>query len=454
MSKVRVCAGLEGNPMGNCFLMGVDRPVRALRWLFPAGRGGYDSGMRAEVIAIGDELTSGQRLDTNSRWISAELALLGIPVVFHTTACDTLAAGVEAFRAAVNRADVVIATGGLGPTADDLTREVLAEMAGVPLDLVPEAVTAIESRFARRGVSMPESNRRQAMLPRGSTLIANPTGTAPGIDLECKKADGGTARVFSLPGVPSEMHIMWRESVQPALLAMQPEAGTIRFRCLKCFGAGESAIEEMLPDLIRRGREPAVGITAHEATITLRIVARGVDEAACEAAIAPVEATIRDCLGPLVFGTGDDDVEDAAMRSLLAAGQTLASIEIGTVGRVAALFAQAMARLTAGDRTPAVAVGYRGGHVLVPEETPQGDTDASLLAERARSEFGTAIGLGIGAERPAADGRRAIDIAVVDADGTRTIEHVMGGGPALTLARAAKTAVDLVRYRLREAESS
>lgn len=410
--------------------------------------------MRAEVIAIGDELTSGQRLDTNSRWISAELALLGIPVVFHTTACDTLAAGVEAFRAAVNRADVVIATGGLGPTADDLTREVLAEVAGLPLEVVPEAVAVIESRFARRGMPMPESNRRQAMLPRGSRLIPNPTGTAPGIDLECVTADGGGSRVFSLPGVPSEMHIMWRESVQPALLAMQPQAGTIRFRCLKCFGAGESAIESMLPDLIRRGREPAVGITAHEATITLRIAARGSDEAACAAAIAPVEATIRECLGPLVFGTDDDEVEDAALRSLLAGGQTLASIEIGTAGRVAALFAQATARMASRQPAPTIAVGYRGGHVLVAEEPRRGDPRAGALAERARSEFGTAIGLGVGAERPAADGRRAIDIAVADADGTRQIEHVVGGGPALALARAAKTAVDLVRHRLCGGEGS
>ncbi len=175
--------------------------------------------MQAEVIAIGDELTSGQRLDTNSRWISRELALLGIPVVFHTTACDTIAAGVEALRAAVGRADVVIATGGLGPTADDLTREVLAAVVGVPLELVPEAVKAIRSRFARRGMPMPESNRRQAMLPQGSRLINNPTGTAPGIDLDCRRADGTRSRVFSLPGVPSEMHIMWRETVQPALLA-------------------------------------------------------------------------------------------------------------------------------------------------------------------------------------------------------------------------------------------
>jgi nicotinamide-nucleotide amidase len=404
--------------------------------------------MNAEVIAIGDELTSGQRLDTNSRWISGELALLGIPVVFHTTACDTIAAGVEAFRAAVGRADVVIATGGLGPTADDLTREVLAEVAGVPLELVPGAVAAVESMFARRGMPMPESNRRQAMLPLGSRFIPNPTGTAPGIDLTVHRPDGGASRIFSLPGVPSEMHIMWRETVQPAVLAMQPEAGTIRFRCLKCFGAGESAIEGMLPDLIRRGREPAVGITAHEATITLRIAARGIDEAACEAAIAPVEATIRECLGPLVFGTDDDDVEDAAVRALLAAGQTLASIEIGTAGRVAALFAQAMARVGDGQTVPAIAVGYRGGHVLVPEAARSGDTIAAALAERARTEFGTAIGLGVGAERPAADGRWAIDIAVADADGTRQIEHVVGGGPALALSRAAKTAVNLVRHRL------
>ena len=127
--------------------------------------------MHAEVIAIGDELTSGQRLDTNSRWISAELAVLGIPVTFHTTACDTLEAGIAAFRAAASRADIVIATGGLGPTADDLTRDVLAAVAEQPLELVPEALAAVESRFASRGMPMPESNRLQALFPRGSRLI-------------------------------------------------------------------------------------------------------------------------------------------------------------------------------------------------------------------------------------------------------------------------------------------
>jgi nicotinamide-nucleotide amidase len=121
--------------------------------------------MQAEVIAIGDELVTGQRLDTNSRWLSAELAVLGIPVVFHTTAADTLEAGIEAFRIAVGRADVVVATGGLGPTADDLTRDVLAALADRPLVLSESALAAIEARFAARAAPCPASNRRQALFP-------------------------------------------------------------------------------------------------------------------------------------------------------------------------------------------------------------------------------------------------------------------------------------------------
>jgi nicotinamide-nucleotide amidase len=241
--------------------------------------------MQAEVIAIGDELVTGQRLDTNSRWLSAELAVLGIPVVFHTTAADTLEAGIEAFRIAAGRADVVVATGGLGPTADDLTRDVLAALADRPLVLSESALAAIEARFAARAAPCPASNRRQALFPEGSREIANPNGTAPGIDLALAVA-GRQSRVFALPGVPAEMKPMWAATVAPALMAMLPEASTILQRRIKCFGAGESVTEAMLPDLVRRGRDPLVGITAHEATITLRIAARGRDEAECRGKIA------------------------------------------------------------------------------------------------------------------------------------------------------------------------
>lgn len=418
-------------------------------WLFSAGLGGYDSAMQAEVIAIGDELTSGQRLDTNSQWISSELAILGVPVSFHTTVCDTLSAGIQAFHSAINRADVIIATGGLGPTDDDLTRDVLAKVADVPLELIPEVVADIEARFARRGVSMPERNSRQAMFPRGSTSIPNPTGTAPGIDMPCVRSDGSLSRVFCLPGVPSEMHIMWRETVLHALLAMQPEEGTIRFRSLKCFGAGESAIESMLPDLIQRGREPVVGITAHEATITLRIAARGVNNEACEAAIAPVEATIRKCLGMLVFGSEQEELEDAAVGVLEDTGYTLAVVEGTTAGRVTTLCAQAMARRqTHGNGTDTY--GFLGGRVIVPEAGVGSRLTAVQMAAQARSEWRASLGLGVGVERQAADGQTAIDIAISSEKDSVCVEHILGGGRELALSRASKTAIDLIRRYLLE----
>lgn len=397
--------------------------------------------MNAEVIAIGDELTTGQRLDTNSQWISRELAVLGITTVFHTTITDALDDGVAAFRIAVERADLVIVTGGLGPTADDLTRDVLALVAHEPLELSESALEMVESRFARRGQPMPESNRRQALFPRTSRIIPNPEGTAPGIDMEIlRQSQGvtGVSRVFALPGVPSEMRAMWRATVVPTLLALQPEGGTICFRRIKCFGAGESAVEAMLPDLIERGRDPLVGITAHEATITLRIVARGADEAACQAKIAPTETIIRECLGDLIYGTEDDEIEDAVIAVLAGAGAALATVEIATHGQVAAMLAQAAARSHAGSLA---------GGIVLPE--PAAGRSVAELARWARDELKATHGLAVGPVVTADDGLDSVDIALVGPNITEAITHRLGGSGSLRLSRAAKTALDLVRKRLR-----
>lgn len=399
--------------------------------------------MRAEVIAIGDELTSGQRLDTNSRWLAAELGILGIPTPFHTTAADTLDAGIEAFRIAAGRADVIVATGGLGPTADDLTRDVLAALAGVPLELSAEALQVVESRFARRGVAMPESNRRQALFPRGSRIIPNPEGTAPGIDIDVGPTGGRSCRIFTLPGVPAEMKVMWSATVAPALVAMQPQHGTIVQRRIKCFGAGESAIEAALPDLVRRGREPLVGITAHEATITLRIAARGRDEAECRRLIAPTEETIRECLGPLVYGVEDDEVEDAALTACAERGWTLASAETATAGRLAAILSEAQERR--GARV------YRGGMVFAPGTGEQDAVDPEGVASGVRASFGADVGLAVGAPRTNPEGRTVATIVLVMPSGTVRVDHVFGGGPTLARSRAAKSAADLVRLRCRAA---
>jgi nicotinamide-nucleotide amidase len=397
--------------------------------------------MHAEVIAIGDELVTGQRLDTNSRWLAAELAVLGIPVSFHTTAADTLEAGIEAFRIAAGRADVVVATGGLGPTADDLTRDVLAALAGRPLVLSEPSLEVIEARFASRSMPCPESNRRQALFPEGSRIIPNPHGTAPGIDLAVIVA-GRRSRVFALPGVPAEMKPMWQATVAPAVLAMLPEAATILQRRIKCFGAGESAIEAMLPDLVQRGRDPLVGITAHEATITLRIAARGRDEAECQGKITATERVIRDCLGPLVFGVEDDELEDA---TLAAVEGTLAVCEVGTGGAASALLGQAEAR----RRSRGLPAVFLGGLVL-----PCEDLDATAAAARARREFAADVGLGIGGIRMTADGRPAVLLAIDAAAGTVGVEHLLGGGPALAVARAAKAGLDLVRRRVAAAAAA
>ncbi|NBW95226.1 MAG: damage-inducible protein CinA [Planctomycetia bacterium] len=388
--------------------------------------------MHAEVIAIGDELTTGQRLDTNSQWISRELAVIGIPTSFHTTTTDSLDDGVAVFRAAIERADLVIATGGLGPTADDLTRDVLALVAHEPLELRTDALAAVESRFSRRAVPMPESNRRQALFPRTSRVIPNPDGTAPGIDIEIPRLTTGTSRVFALPGVPAEMKVMWSGTVLPALASCRPGGGTILFRRIKCFGAGESAIEALLPDLIRRGRDPLVGITAHEATITLRIAARGRDEAACRARIEPTEDLIRATLGGLVFGVDDDELEDAALAALTRSGGSLATAEIATRGRVATLASEAAAR------SPSACL--RGSLVLPDHDA----ATAVALAERARRETGATHGLGIG-QVGVVDGVEQVGIALVGPHGTRVEEHRLGGAGTVRLARAAKTALDLVR---------
>jgi nicotinamide-nucleotide amidase len=303
----------------------------------------------------------------------------------------------------------------------------------------------VEARFARRAVPCPESNRRQALFPRGSRIIANPEGTAPGIDLDLRRrSSAGGARVFALPGVPGEMRTMWQATVGPAILAMLPGAGTIRFRRIKCFGAGESAIEAMLPDLVRRGREPLVGITAHEATITLRIAARGRDAADCERSIAPTEAVIRECLGGIVYGTEDDEIEDAALAALATAGATLATVEIGSLGQIAGLLAAAAARgpegrFCGGVVLPAIAAG----------------TTVTELAQQQRADSGATHALAVGPIVPVAEaigesggGVTMVEIVLAGPDGITRLEHRLGGAGSVRLARASKTAIDLVRTTL------
>jgi nicotinamide-nucleotide amidase len=292
--------------------------------------------MRAEIVAIGDELTSGERLDTNSQWLSQRLEEIGIPVHFHTTAGDDLESDTAVIRLAAQRAEVVILTGGLGPTADDLTRQALADAAGEPLQLDPALLEHIEQLYAARGRAMPPQNRQQALIPRGSRPIPNPHGTAPGIDLRLARSGHSDSRLFALPGVPAEMHQMWHAYVHPELVAqLTGPRRCIRHHVVKCFGVGESDLEAMLPDLIRRGQYPRVGITVHRATISLRITAEGDSPEACDVAMQPTLEVIHRSLGNLIFGYGQDELQDAVARQLIQSGRKLSTIEWETDGILA-----------------------------------------------------------------------------------------------------------------------
>ncbi len=413
--------------------------------------------MIAEIISIGDELTSGQRLDTNSQWLSQRLGEIGIPVVYHTTVADDLDANVRVFRQAVERADVVVATGGLGPTADDLTREALAKMTGVELVFEPSAMEHIRGLFARRQREMPERNMVQAMFPAGSRVIHNPHGTAPGIDLDIPPPLGRPSRVLALPGVPAEMQEMWEGTLAGLLSGLTGAARVIRHRRIKCFGVGESDLEQMLPDLIRRGRTPSVGITVSEATITLRITAAGATVEECQAAMEPTVATIRQCLGSLVYGEEDDELEHAVIRLLTAHGKTLATAECGTAG----LVSQWLASVAGFDgcyvvgltlptlETPARLLGAKADRLA--DNPPASSEAASLMATSCRELADTDYGLAISAF-PAFDSHATEPERVFFAIATRESVVIrsspFAGHPAILKPRAAKQALNLLRLEL------
>ena len=261
--------------------------------------------MHAEIISIGDELTSGQRLDTNSQWLSTRLGELGVTMMYHTTVADNLEANVQVFQQAAERADLVIATGGLGPTADDLTREVIAAVAGVELDFLPSVFAHIENMFARRKRPMPERNRVQAMFPRGSRVIPNPAGTAPGIDIDIPRQENGPRVFLHCPACRPRCSKCGSKPWPRPLPTCSAAPQVIRHKQIKCFGVGESDLEAMLPDLIRRGRDPQVGITVSGATITLRITAAGATADECYRKMEPTIDTIHRMPGRFGFRRGN-----------------------------------------------------------------------------------------------------------------------------------------------------
>ncbi|MCS7306122.1 MAG: CinA family nicotinamide mononucleotide deamidase-related protein [Thermoguttaceae bacterium] len=334
-----------------------------------------DERLEAEIVVTGDEITSGQILDTNSQWLSQRLEELGVHVRYHTAVGDDIETIAGVIRQAVGRSDIVVVTGGLGPTPADVTREAIAQAVGRKLVLNEEALESIRQLFARRQRPMPPRNEKQAMLPEGARPIANLNGTAPGIDLEVDRADGKKCRLFALPGVPAEMREMWTHQVVGRLRQAGVGTRMILRRRLHAFGAGESQIVAMLPGLIKAAEGPQVGITAHEGTITLRIAVEGPTLEACQAAAEPIVQQIRQKLGHLVFGEEDEGLEHAVIQLLRQRRQNLAVVEWGTEGLVNRFLAS----------VPEGAGFYLGGLVVAD---PSGLKQALNLPEQLLQQHG------------------------------------------------------------------
>ncbi|WP_139488906.1 competence/damage-inducible protein A [Brevibacillus dissolubilis] len=412
--------------------------------------------MRAEIVAVGTELLLGQIANTNAQFLSQKLAELGIHVYFHTTVGDNWKRLLQVIQEASERADLLIFTGGLGPTQDDITKDVVAEHLKRALVTDQPAMDRISQFFVQRGIVMTENNRKQALVIEGSTVFANDYGMAPGMGITVD----GTTYVL-LPGPPSELYPMVNQYVMPHLASLMPESQIFHSRVLRFFGIGESALEERLIDLIEAQSNPTIAPYAKEFEVTLRITARAATVEEAERLLAPVEAEIRNRLGTYIYATGETSLHECLFEQLKERGETIAFAESCTGGSLSALLTS----------IPGASSVYRGGTVVYTNEAkrdllgvPQEvlDTDgavseqtAKLLAENVRQKLGATYGISVtGVAGPDPSEGKPVGLVYIGlaAEGQPTTVHQiqLAGQRKAIIGRTSKFAVFYMLQRLKE----
>ena len=412
--------------------------------------------MRCEIIGVGTELLLGQIINTNAAWIGQRLADVGWDCLRHTVVGDNEQRIAETIREALDRADAVIVTGGLGPTQDDVTREALAAVAGVSLVRQPDLEQWLRERFARMGVRrMAEMNLRQADVPEGARVIDNPRGTAPGLIVEL---DGKPT--YAVPGVPREMEAMLERVVLPDLAARAGEGRAIVSRTLRTVGVGESRLAERLTPLWEEAGagQATLAYLASPGEVRVRLTAVGATREEALAEIAPVEARVRQELGDIVYGTDDETLEAVVGRLLREQGLSLATAESLTGGLL-------------GGRVTGIAGAsdyYLGGVVayatdakasqlgvdsdLLAAEGPVSEPVAAAMATGARNAFGADLGLAAtGVAGPTEQSGRRVGtlcLGVADAAGTAAKTLTAPGDRTQVRLWTCSVALDLLRRRL------
>lgn len=406
-----------------------------------ANAGARKSHITAAILTIGDELTCGYRLDTNTQAIARRLSILSIEVDLHLTVGDELEAIHRGLDVALDAGDVVIVTGGLGPTEDDMTRQAIAAHFGLELVEDSEALTHIRARFTRRGRPMPESNYIQALVPAGSTIIHNARGTAAGFYLTVEGK-----HVFSTPGIPYEMEGMLEGFILPRLRDLVGDGRHLQRTTLKVYGLPESEINERIRPMLERGRNPLLGLLPHRGTITIELAANGATVEEAQRLLDADRAALRAELGRYVISEDERDLPQVVADHLVERGLTIATAELGTGGLVAA-------RLTepAGSER-----WFRRSTVLGSERKAPvtGENSRSTYEERARAMANAVrrtaeadIGVGVEAMVVAEDSapHGAVHVAV-DLRGQTTCRQLsFNGDPVRVREWAADATLALVR---------
>ncbi|MGQ9645283.1 MAG: CinA family nicotinamide mononucleotide deamidase-related protein [Thermodesulfobacteriota bacterium] len=408
--------------------------------------------MNAEIIAIGSELLLGQLIDTNSSHIARRLTEHGIELIRTSTVGDDLARIEEVLREAISRSSIIMTTGGLGPTEDDLTREAVANIFQRPLIFQAHLMEQIEAIFKRRGFRMVESNRKQAFIPEGAIPIENPKGTAPGFIVEIPNGC-----IISIPGVPLEMEYLMDNAVIP-YLKKRFDLGhkIIQYKVLRACGLGESAIGTQIKDLMKEGNNPSVGTLASLGDIKIRITAKASHPEQASLMIQRVEDEIRSRLGSLIYGVDEETLQGNIAKKLEGLKLTLGVVEGFTGG--------SLSQRLMGTSSPSFVYG-----IVLPSETSQRQflgfstedfnalkgvltrfTDS--LAERGRIVSGAELGLAtyakIGEEQKKGEYRVETYYALSTPKGIEDQEHVLGGELWTVRERASIIALDLLRKYL------
>ncbi len=408
--------------------------------------------MNAEIISIGSELLLGQILDTNTSWIARKLAETGVELVRTSTVGDNLQEIKEVIRDAIARSHLVITTGGIGPTEDDLTREAVAEVFNRRLQFQPHLMEQIEALFKRRGFKMAENNRKQAFIPEGGIPIENPKGTAPGFIVEYPKG-----AILSIPGVPLEMEYLMENAVIPYLrgrFGLQNQI--IHYRVLRACGLGESAIGLQIKDLMKQGQNPSVGTLASIGDIKIRITAKADTLAEAVSLIERMEKEIRNRLGVLIYGVDDETLHGNVMKEIERLNLSLSVVESFTGGILShKLTSTGSPSFVRGTILPNIHsksdfLKISENEALSIHQDPK--TLSDQLAYRTKQEFRTSLGFALNEKIVEAQGRGEYRVetfySLSDENGMERQEYVLGGELWMVRERASIIALDMLRKYL------